>query len=304
MTNIRITTTENTNSEITNAKIAKAKVTAKIDWTSIMRATVFVLGLAVTLATALAQGATPSGAPSPTQAAPQPASRDPDCDRCGRREARCELRCGRCDRSEGERDYRRHEGRRGECGHDEGQRGRSDRYERHRDYSDRHDHDERGCQDGDRHGSRREDESAKRGDYSAPNPKATGSPKISEFVLYAERSVRMGECDTAFGGDIGVRSTAEQGFGIQLKIGAGSVVQRSQSVLSPSVLLGRNVRIGVVETNSIEDNGVPLGPLVTFPAAAMPALPLAPASGGGGANVTVGADEVVALLHFPETTDP
>ena len=123
----------------------------------------------------------------------------------------------------------------------------------------------------------------------------TTTPKISHFVLYAERSVSLGDHATAFQGDIGVRSIAEASFGMQLKVGAGSTIEKSYSVFSPSVSLGRDVRVGVVWTNALQDNGIRLGSPLAFPAQVMPPLPLAPAPTISGESVTVEANQVVEL---------
>jgi hypothetical protein len=60
--------------------------------------------------------------------------------------------------------------------------------------------------------------------------------------------------------------------------------------------LARNVKLGTIQTNALEDNGVRLGSTAAFPALSMPALPLAPSSATGSSNVTVAVDQVVALL--------
>src|SRR5260370_1822951 len=43
--------------------------------------------------------------------------------------------------------------------------------------------------------------------------------KISQFVLYGERSLHLGDCDWIIGGDVGVRSFAAMAEGSQLRIG-------------------------------------------------------------------------------------
>jgi hypothetical protein len=131
---------------------------------------------------------------------------------------------------------------------------------------------------------------------SASPPEAAPGLEIGQFVLYAERSVSLGSHDRAFRGDIGVRSTAEAGFGVQLKVGSGSIIERNHRLISPSVSLGRDVTLGMIQTNQLQDNGIPLGSSTAFPAPVMPPLPLAPAPASGGPDVTVAADEVVALL--------
>ena len=126
-------------------------------------------------------------------------------------------------------------------------------------------------------------------------------PKISQFVLYAERSISLGDHDTVFRGDIGVRSIAQSDFGTQLKVGNDSIIERSHILLSPSVSMGEDVTVGLVQTNTRQDNGIALRTQMAFPASAMPPLPLAqrracgPRPDNGGSSVTVGGDQVVAL---------
>jgi len=123
----------------------------------------------------------------------------------------------------------------------------------------------------------------------------TTTPKISDFVLYAERSISLGTHDTVFRGDIGVHSIAESSFGVQLKVGTDSILEKSHTVFSPSVSLGRDVRVGTVRTNVLQDNGIRLGSPVVFPAQVMPPLPLAPAPAISGESVMVEANQVLEL---------
>ena len=97
------------------------------------------------------------------------------------------------------------------------------------------------------------------------------------------------------GAAIGVRSTASSKFPFQLKVGAGSRVEGTDELLSPSVLGGRDARSGLVRTNKLEDDRVPLGSATAFPASAMPPLPFAPTSANGASDVTVGRGQVAAL---------
>ena len=78
---------------------------------------------------------------------------------------------------------------------------------------------------------------------------------------------------TIFGGNIGVRSIAESGFGVQLKVGNNSIIEKSHTIFSPSVSLGEHVKVGTIQTNARQDNGIPLRSQVEFPASAMPPLP-------------------------------
>jgi Pro-kumamolisin, activation domain len=121
-------------------------------------------------------------------------------------------------------------------------------------------------------------------------------PSISEFVLYAERAVALGQHVKVDGGDIGVRSIASLSAGYQLVIGGDSEVEHCRQVFAQSIELRRGVRIGQMNANAITDDGVEIGPVFLFPATGMPALPLAPAPLTGGEDVYVAEGEVLVLL--------
>jgi hypothetical protein len=138
------------------------------------------------------------------------------------------------------------------------------------------------------------------------NVKADGGPDwkpaspatltVSEFVVYAERSLDIGECGKVRRGDLGVRSLADKSGGAQLKIGKNSFVDFEHIVIAPSVTIGRDVKLGAVRADQFTDDGVPLIPLEPFVPAAMPPLPLATGSATGGSDVVVGAHQALALL--------
>jgi kumamolisin len=96
-------------------------------------------------------------------------------------------------------------------------------------------------------------------------------------------------------GDLGVRSFGDAPAGSQLKIGSDIFIQPNHSLFAPSVLVGRNVTLGAVQTDQLTDDGIRLGTATLFPATAMPPLPLAAATAGGGPNIFVGSDQVLAL---------
>ena len=121
-------------------------------------------------------------------------------------------------------------------------------------------------------------------------------PSITDFVMYSERSIRVGRRARVFGGDIGVHAVAQSSFGFQLTIGSETVIEPSHPVFSPSISLGRGVRLGSMSANSIEDNGIALGSLEPFPASSMPPLPLVPIPPAGGSDIGVSESEVLALL--------
>ena len=121
-----------------------------------------------------------------------------------------------------------------------------------------------------------------------------GGLKISAFALYGERSLRLGECDRVEGGDIGVRSFADQVHHYQLRIGANGYVDPRRLIAAPSVVIGDGVTLGMVAADRFRDDGVALGAPTGFPAAEMPPLPLA-FGGGAGPDVAVGRDHALAL---------
>lgn len=125
-------------------------------------------------------------------------------------------------------------------------------------------------------------------------PTAT-APNVGDFVLYAERAIRLRPHVSVKGGDVGVRSIATQAAGYQLVIGAESEIDHCHEVFAQSVELGRDVRIGQINTNALLDDGIAVGPVYLFPATEMPALPLAPAPTSGGEDVEVSEGEVLIL---------
>jgi len=122
------------------------------------------------------------------------------------------------------------------------------------------------------------------------------SPTVASFLLYAERSVCLGERCHAQGGNIGVHAIAQTAYGAQLQIGACSDIDPCHTLYAPSLRLGRDVKLGVIQANSIEDDAVLLRAPVAFPAASMPPPLLAPAPGVIGADVTVAVEEIAAIL--------
>ncbi|MGC2525599.1 MAG: hypothetical protein WA417_23595, partial [Stellaceae bacterium] len=103
-------------------------------------------------------------------------------------------------------------------------------------------------------------------------PIRTATPVLASFVLYAERSVRLGERGRVWGGDVGVHAIAEAAYGAQLRICRRCDIDPCRNLYAPSVLLAREVRLGVLQANRLEDDGIILGSPVPYPAAAMPPL--------------------------------
>jgi hypothetical protein len=121
------------------------------------------------------------------------------------------------------------------------------------------------------------------------------SPTIPNFLLYAERSIALGTSDLVLDGDVGVHRPSASGSSAQVAIGAGTVVDEEDNILSPSVSLGLLSAVGDIQTNFLQNNGGLTGTVASFPAAAMPPLPLALASTPSSTNVTVGALQIAAL---------
>jgi alpha-tubulin suppressor-like RCC1 family protein len=121
------------------------------------------------------------------------------------------------------------------------------------------------------------------------------SPKIGNFVVYAQRSVKLGASTRTSGGDVGVRAVATSGFGAQLIVGASSSLDAAHNLLAPSVTLGLLSAVGDVQTSQLQNNGGTLHTLAAFPAAAMPPLPIAPTTTAAGSSVTVPAFTILTL---------
>ncbi len=141
-------------------------------------------------------------------------------------------------------------------------------------------------------------------DQSAGSPPPVGvsvaaldtSPQVSDFVLYAERSITLGLDSVVSGGDVGVRTPTVASFGAQLVVGDFVSVAPTLNLLAPSTLLEFYAHVGGVQTGTLQqDSGSTLFSQGTFPAAAMPPLPLALPALVGSSNETVGATVVTTL---------
>ncbi|MGB9406491.1 MAG: protease pro-enzyme activation domain-containing protein [Terracidiphilus sp.] len=115
----------------------------------------------------------------------------------------------------------------------------------------------------------------------APPPRVT--PQISDFVLYAERSIRIGHHSHTEGGEVGVRTAmppAKPREGIaQLQLEEHA---KCGIAFSPSTSLEDDSETGKLWTDSLKRvKDTEIGPEGAFPAALMPPLPLASASGSG-----------------------
>lgn len=128
------------------------------------------------------------------------------------------------------------------------------------------------------------------GKTSDSTTKVDANPTINQFVLYAERSIRLGNYSHALEGDVGVRSAIasaatqkEDDAAAQLIVGRHG---KCRDLFAPSTWLEIYSEVRDVYTNSLaraEDIGI--GAKHEFPDC-MPALPLAMALGRG-ADLTV-----------------
>ena len=116
---------------------------------------------------------------------------------------------------------------------------------------------------------------------TAQNRPPAPTPQISDFVLYAERSIKMGHRSHTEGGEVGVRTAIAQ-----TRLGAAQLRLEEHAkcgtAFSPSTSLESDAEIGKVWTSSLKRvKDTEVGPEGSFPAASMPPLPLASASGSG-----------------------
>ena len=120
------------------------------------------------------------------------------------------------------------------------------------------------------------------------------SPTIANFVLYGERSVKLGDHDLVVGGDVGVAAPAPASFGSQLIVGDFSQIDPLRNLLSPSTALGAHALVGDVQTNALTNNGGTLHARAPYPFS-LPPLPLALVPSAAGADVAVASHRTVVL---------
>ncbi|MFZ1087077.1 MAG: S53 family peptidase [Terracidiphilus sp.] len=111
-------------------------------------------------------------------------------------------------------------------------------------------------------------------------PAAT--PKIGDFVLYAQRSIKIGKRSHTEGGEVGIRSsiakTPREGAA-QLRLEEHA---KCGTAYSPSTSMEEDAETGKIWTDSLKrPKDSEIGPEGAFPATLMPPLPLAFASGSG-----------------------
>lgn len=124
--------------------------------------------------------------------------------------------------------------------------------------------------------------------------KPNGSPEIGRFVLYAERSIKLGNYSHAHEGDVGVRTALAQtpaSGASQLSVGKHA---RCRNLFAPSISLEIYSEVRDVWTDSltrVQDIGISAEH--TFPTG-MPPLPLALAMGKG-RDITVARENQLSL---------
>lgn len=133
-----------------------------------------------------------------------------------------------------------------------------------------------------------------RGDGKAATLPSNGMLKIEDFALYADRSIRLGDCSRVEGGNLGVRSFAETN-NAQLQIGKKAWIDPQRIISAYSVSIGQGVTFGLVAATRFRDNGIALAPPAAFQADRMPPVPLAK-GGGSKPDISVNENEALALL--------
>lgn len=122
---------------------------------------------------------------------------------------------------------------------------------------------------------------------SPPSPTPNPTPTLEQFVLYAEHSVSLGDGDEVRSGDVGVRMTAPAAFGDQLLLGRHVETTRQQLLYSPTVYVGDDARVGLLQARMVDNHGGFYAGQASFPATTMPLLPHAPPPMPGDVPVTV-----------------
>lgn len=116
---------------------------------------------------------------------------------------------------------------------------------------------------------------------SADTRPSEGAPKIDQFLLYAERSIKLDRDSHFLEGDLGVRTSVSNGdraAAAQLIVGRDT---RCRNLFSPSISLEEYSEVRDVWTDSLQRvQDIGIGPEHKFPEG-MPELPLAIASGSG-----------------------
>jgi len=129
------------------------------------------------------------------------------------------------------------------------------------------------------------------------SPKITGTPAsaptISEFLFYAERSIKLGERNHMEDGDIGVRSVfLSKPASAQLLLNKHT---KCRNLFAPSTTIDHDSEARDILTDTLKrETDTEIKGQAKFPAASMPPVPLAFASGTG-PNVDVEPEKEVLL---------
>ena len=123
-------------------------------------------------------------------------------------------------------------------------------------------------------------------DQSSTTRAINANPAIGDFVVYAQRKVKLGDHNSVGGGDVGVARPAPSDIGPQLVVQRRSLVDPNHSLIAPSIKLENRARVGDVQTDSLDNQGAMVGTVAGFPAG-MPALPQVADAGPGGEDVFV-----------------
>ncbi len=111
----------------------------------------------------------------------------------------------------------------------------------------------------------------------------------SQFVVYAERSVTLGTSDVLTGGNVGVHRAAPSAFGSQLRVGAGTQIDKTKTVFAPTVSLASGAAVGALDTTSLQNSGGTFTSEAAWSGAAMPVPPAMVPTTPATNNVTVAA---------------
>lgn len=126
--------------------------------------------------------------------------------------------------------------------------------------------------------------------HVATTDQQVSSPPLDAFVLYADRSVRIGNHVEVDSGDIGVAITARDSFGPQVQIG-DYVDSRQVDVVARSVKLGSHSSVHDVDADVLANDGSSVHSTAPYPFATTPRLPLAHRSAVGTESIVVPRSE-------------
>ena len=131
---------------------------------------------------------------------------------------------------------------------------------------------------------------------SAATAALNASPKLGDFVLEAQNSIRLQTGGAVVnGGDIGARGTGSGPFlagGVAIDLLTGVQTQTTHNIIADSVQLGTGDTVGDIQTNRfINGVGTTHGKISAL--VPLPALPAACGASPGSSNLTVGTGATV-----------